>query len=79
MYDHRRKNNIILTLNQVNRLLLNKKKGSLRLSGIRFCDFSYIIYLYTQTHTKTGLDSVALKVCKKMFTLLVFGVNMTPH
>jgi len=26
-------------------LLLNKKKV---LSGIRFCDFSYIIYLYTQ-------------------------------
>jgi len=39
------------------------KKGSLHLSGIRFCDFSYIIYLYA--HKKTGLDSVVLKVCKK--------------
>jgi len=29
------------------------KKGSLHLSGIRFCDFSYIIYLYT--HKKWGL------------------------
>jgi len=27
---------------------LIKKKGSLHLSGIRFCDFSYIFYLYTQ-------------------------------
>jgi len=38
---------------------LIKKKGSLHLSGIRFCDFSYIFYQYT--HTKTGLDSVVLK------------------
>jgi len=45
-----------LTANSLpNRLLLIKKKGSLHLSGIRFCDFLYIIYLYT--HTQTGLDS----------------------
>jgi len=37
------------------------KKGSLHLSGIRFYDFSYIIYLYTQKL----LDLVVLKVCKK--------------
>jgi len=36
------------------------------------------IYTHTHTHTKTGLDSVVLKACKKMFTLLVFGVNL-PH
>jgi len=42
---------------------LIKKNGFLYLSGIRFCDFSYKIYLYT--HKKTGLDSVVLKVCKK--------------
>jgi len=29
------------------------KKGSLHLSGIRFFDFSYIIYIYT--HKKMGL------------------------
>jgi len=36
-------------------------------------------HTHTHTHTQTGLDSVVLKVCKKMFTLLVFGFNMTPH
>jgi len=32
---------------------LTKKKGSLHLNGIEFCDFSYIIYLYPQK--KLGL------------------------
>jgi len=44
---------------------LIKKNGFLYLSGIRFCDFSYIIYLYT--HKKTGLDSVVLKCVKNFF------------
>jgi len=48
------------------------KKGSFHLSGVR-------LHLSIDTQ-KTGLDSVTLKVCKKKkFTLLVFGVNMTPH
>jgi len=48
----------------INFYLIKKK---VHLTGIRFCDFSYITYLYT--HNKTGLDSVVLKVFKTMFTL----------
>jgi len=44
---------------------LIKKKGSFHLSGIRLCDFSYIIHLYTHTKKKTGLDSVKVLYVKK--------------
>jgi len=69
---HIRTQSNLVALNQIIDFYLTKK-GSFHLSGIRFCDFSYILYLYTQTkkNKKTGLDSVVLKVCKKkkMFTL----------
>jgi len=59
-----------------NRLLLNKQK--VPFISVEY-DFGTFHTLSIYTH-KTGLDSVALKVCKKnVFTLLVFGVNMTPH